>query len=86
MQTAHYSISEIIIADATDNDAMGKNKISQVQQTRIYEHLFNIQWQMAIRRIISLFIEFARKSCKLQITSWNNAIFEQFRYVVNVII
>lgn len=45
MQTAH-SISEIIIVDATDNDAMGKNKTDI--RTAIYEHLFNIQWQMAI--------------------------------------
>lgn len=28
MQTAHYSISEIIIAVATDNDATGKNGIT----------------------------------------------------------
>jgi len=35
MQTAHYSISKIIIADTMDNDAIGKNKI-----TRVYRQQF----------------------------------------------
>jgi len=35
MQTAHYSISEIIVADTTDNDAIGKNRI-----TRVYRQQF----------------------------------------------
>lgn len=48
MQTAHYSITEIIITDATDNDTMGKNAITYIyrQQFNIYlnipKHLFNI--------------------------------------------
>lgn len=43
MQTAHYSISEIIIADTTDNDAIGKNRIIRLYGQAIYAHLFNIQ-------------------------------------------
>lgn len=47
MQTAHYSISEIIIADATDNDATGKNKISRYNRRQFMSTylIYNCKWQ-----------------------------------------